>query len=465
MTIVMNIKELKIKNIFDEIANESSTNEKMNILSKYKNYELLKRVLYLANSKRVKFYIKQIPKYSRLETHTHTLEGALSSLDLLSNRSITGNEAIQHLRETLMCCEPDDAYIIERIIEKDCKIGMGTRNINKVFPNLIEKTGYMGCKSYSKELIEKILAKGTCYSQEKMDGRFVNIIIQGGEVQNESRQGEPTILDKPKFITELSQLKDCVLNAELTMSGISRYESNGIISSLISIATKRLNGEDITKDVNKLESKHMSYREALDLIRVTAWDILTIDEYFTRKCKRPYSERLEELNNTLKGFSMSSIVETRLVSSIEEIMLHFEEILKRGGEGLVIKGMDGVWTDGKPVYNVKVKKEINLDLRVSGFNYGTGKNTNLISSLNVESEDGLLKTSPTGINEEDMEYITANQNKLMNTILEIKCSGISQDRNGNYSVLHPVYKMFRTDKTVANTLVECIEINKSSSLL
>jgi hypothetical protein len=53
----------------------------------------------------------------------------------------------------------------------------------------------------------------------------------------------------------------------------------------------------------------------------------------------------------------------------------------------------------------------------------------------------------------------------MNTILEIKCSGISQDRNGNYSVLHPVYKMFRTDKTVANTLVECIEINKSSSLL
>lgn len=455
-----------IKQIFDEISNESSTNEKMNILSKYKNNELLKNVLYLANSKRIKFYIKQIPEYSRLETHTHTLEAALVGLNLLSERKVTGHEAIQHLKEVLMCCEPDDAYIIERIIEKDCKIGMGTRNINKVFPDLIEKTGYMGCKPYSKELILKLLSKGSCYSQEKMDGRFINIIIQGGEVQNESRQGEPTILDNPKFMSELTQLNDCVLNGELTMGGgISRYESNGIISSLISIAIKQVNGEDTTKDINKLEAKHMSYREALDLIRVTAWDMLTIDEYFTRKCKRPYSERFAELNNVIKGFKTLSIVETREVSTIEEVMNHFEDVLKRSGEGTVVKSMDGVWADTKPSYQIKVKKEINLDLRVSDFNYGTGKNANLISSLNVESEDGLLKTSPTGINEEDMEYITANQDKLMNTILEIKCSGISQDRNGNYSVLHPVYKMFRTDKTIANTLVECIEINKSSSLL
>ena len=52
---------MNIKQIFDEIANESGTNEKMNILSKYKENELLKNVLYMANSKRVKFYIKQIP--------------------------------------------------------------------------------------------------------------------------------------------------------------------------------------------------------------------------------------------------------------------------------------------------------------------------------------------------------------------------------------------------------------------
>jgi len=456
---------MNIKDIFDEIANESGTNEKMNILSKYKENDLLKRVLYMANSKRVKFYIKQIPEYMKDSLpFPNDLKWGLDSLEVLSLRTITGHAAINHLENVLESLSSDDAYIVERIIEKDCKIGMGTRNINKVFPDLIEKTGYMGCKPYSKDLITKLLSKGTAYSQEKMDGRFLNIIIQGGEVYMESRQGEPTILEDPLFVSELVGIKDCVLNGELTMDGLPRYESNGIVSSLITIATKKSEGKDVTKDIEKLEKKHLPYREALDRIRVTAWDILTIEEYFTRKCKRTYEERFEELNETLQGFKTLSVVETREVNTIEEVMAHFVEVLKRNGEGTVVKGMDGVWADTKPSYQIKVKKEINLDLKIVGFNYGTGKNVNLISSINVESAEGLLKTSPTGISEDDMEYITNNQDILMGKILEIKCSGISQDSEGNYSVLHPVYKHIRDDKDTANSLEECIEIDQSVSL-
>ena len=56
----------------------------------------------------------------------------------------------------------------------------------------------------------------------------------------ESRQGEPTILEDPLFLSELVGIKDCVLNGELTMEGLPRYDSNGIVSSLITIATKQL---------------------------------------------------------------------------------------------------------------------------------------------------------------------------------------------------------------------------------
>jgi DNA ligase-1 len=440
----------------------------MNILERNKDNELLKKVLYLANSKRVKFYIKQIPEYVKNiyilgDNLTHA---TLHELSPLSNREITGHAAIQHLKKILESVDPDAAYIIERIIEKDCKINMGTRNINKVIPDLIEKTGYMGCKPYSKELIEKVLEKGQCYSQEKMDGRFVNIVIQGHEVMMESRQGEPTLLEKPFFLYELSDLKDCVINAELTMAGLPRYESNGIISSLIKIAEKKSKGEDATKDIKKLEAKHLPYKEALDLIRVTAWDILTIDEYFTRTCKRKYKERLGELYVTLTNCERVTVVETRVVSTVEEVMYHFEEVLKRDGEGTVVKSMDGVWADTKPSYQIKVKKEMNLDLRVVGFNYGEKgtKNENFISSLDVESEDGLLKTKPQGLDEDEMEYVTNNQDKLLGKIVEIKCSGLSQNSKGEYSTLHPVFKGFRDDKDTANTLAECIEINEASSL-
>lgn len=457
---------MTIKQIFDEIANESGTNEKMNILRKYSDNELLVKVLYLANSKRVKFFIKQIPEYTTVDHYDRSpLEHGVDALSKLSSRELTGHAGIAHLQDILSHLDYDDAYIIERIIEKDCKIGVGTRNINKVIPNLIEKTGYMGCKPYSKKLIEELLADATAYSQEKMDGRFVNIVIQGGEVQMESRQGEPTLLDDPAFMAELSRLnKDCVLNGELTMDGVERYQSNGMIASLIDIAKK----DGDVKKIAKFEKKHMPYREALDAVRVTAWDILTLDEYFTRTCTRPYYARLDELKATLAslGESKLSVVETRVVSSVEEVMAHFTEVLKRNGEGTVVKSLDGVWADKKPNYQIKVKKEMNLDLRVIGFNYGKAgtKNENVISSLDVESEEGTLKTSPGGINEDDMQYITDHQQELHGKIIEIKCSGISQDENGNYSTLHPVFKMFRDDKDVANTLEECIEINESASL-
>ena len=455
---------MTIKQIFDEIANESGTNEKMNILSKYKDNELLKRVLYMANSKRVKFYIKQIPEHIKDRyPFPQDLSWALDSLEELTERRLTGHAAIDHLHTLLETVNSDDSYILERIIEKDCKIGMGTRNINKVFPGLIEKTGYMGCKPYSRDLIEKLLSQGNCYSQEKMDGRYVNIIIQGGEVTCESRQGEPTILDNPYFMGELSELPDCVINGELTMDGVERYESNGIISSLITIATKKSEGKDPSKDIAKLEKKHMSYHTALDSIRVTAWDMLTIEEYFTRKCNRPYNERFAELKTLFVDTRMLSVVETRLVETIDEVMAHFVEVLKRNGEGTVVKSTDGVWADKKPNYQIKVKKEIDLDLKIVGFNYGTKgtKNENLISSLQVESADGLLKTDPTGLTEAEMEFVTANQESLLGKILEVKCSGVSKDSDGNYSVLHPVYKHIRDDKDEANTLEECIEIDKS----
>lgn len=468
--------EKTIKEIFDEIAAESSTNTKMEILGKYKDNKLLKKVLYMANSKRIKFYLKQIPEYEYFQTDW-TLERALESLESIQRREVTGQLAINKLVVILENVSPDDAYIIERIIEKDCKIGMGTRNINKVLgKNFIEKTGYLGAKSYSDRLVKNILKSNPInFSQEKMDGRYVNVIIRGGEVEMCSRQGEPTILDGAKFLSELETLKDCVLNGELTMDSpdggiIDRYTSNGIITSLIDINKKReeRTPEETQKKIDAFEKKHMGFKDALDLVRLTTWDILSIDEYFDVKSDLPYNIRFNKLKGLIddNNLTMVSLVETREVSTMEEVIEHFEEILSKNGEGTILKSYDGKWKDGKPVTQIKLKKEIELDLKIVGFNYGTGKNSDVISSLNCESEDGLLKTSPTGMKEDVMVDITERQEELLGTVVAVKCSGLSQDSDGNYSLLHPVYKGLRIgEKDIANSLEECIEINKSSQFI
>lgn len=459
---------MNIKQIFDEIASESSTNKKMEILEKYKDNELFKKVLYVANSGRIKFHIKQIPDFTQMgEMVDYKLESALEQLEQLSKRIVTGDAAKEHLSWILGSLNSDDAYIVKRIIEKDCKIGVGTTNINKIWEGLIEKVGYQGCKPYSKDLVDKLFAKHKkVFSQLKCDGQYVNIIIEDSNPGLESRQGEKTNLDNPKFLEELKKLPNCVLNAELTIENVERYKSNGIITSLISIANKIDKGENVDKEISKFESKHMPYRQALDSIVVTSWDILTIDEYYKRKSNKIYEDRFEELKSLLVGFTMVSAVECREVKTKEEAMQHFEEVLERGLEGTVLKAADGLWVDSKPNYQIKIKKEVMLDLKIVGFSYGDKgtKNEHLVSSLEVESEDGILKSTAGGITEEMMEDITNNQDKYLGTIAEIKCNGVSVTSKG-YSLLHPRFKKSRIgDKDVANTLDECLEIHKASSL-
>lgn len=212
-----------IKKIFDEIAAEPGSNRKMEILSSYKDNDLLKKVLYLALSPRVKFYIKQIPAYNSDNNGGENLDWALDGLKNLSDRVYTGHMASNWLSTLLSGISTDDAYIIERIIEKDPKIGMGSSNVNKVFKNLIEETPYMGAKSFSEELARKIFDNGgTGFSQIKMDGRYCNAMIRNGIVDLESRQGEPTIVTGAVFLEELSKFPDCVLNGELTMDSVEK---------------------------------------------------------------------------------------------------------------------------------------------------------------------------------------------------------------------------------------------------
>ena len=459
---------MTIKQIFDEIAAESGNNAKIALLKKYSDNKLLERVLYMADSKRVKFYIKRIPEYV-FDDVEWTLEQGLDMLMRLANREITGQSAIDTLSILLGNVSTDDAYVIERIIEKDPKIGMGTTFINKVFKGLIEETPYMGAIAFDEKKARKIFEGGAHgVSQVKMDGRYCNAIIRNGEVELESRQGEPTIVTGATFLEELTKFPNCVLNGELTMDGIPRYESNGIIASIIDICGKKHSRSDIenAKKLEKFTQKHGDFDEALSKIRYTVWDMITIDEYFDAKSAVPYINRMALLVSMLQSVNVTRIsqVESQIVDSYEDAIAHFREVLGRGEEGTILKSISGHWKDGKPNHQIKMKLEMALDLVITGFNYGTKgtKNENVISSFNAESSCGKLKTRPQGLTESLMEEITENQDKLLGTVIEIKCCGLSQDQFGSYSVLYPAFKHFRNDKTEANTLEECIEIQTAA---
>lgn len=461
---------MTIKQIFDEISSVGGDLAKKEVLKKYKDNELLKRVLYMCLSKKVKFYLKQLPEYEPANGDGEGLEWGLNGLGKIQDRTYTGSMATNWLGVILSALDADDAYIIERIIDKDPKIGMGRTFINGIMTDLIEDTPYMGAISFNEKKARALFKDGAkAYSQIKMDGRYCNATIENGEVYLESRQGEPTIITGSKLLSDLGQFDNVVLNGELTMDGVSRYESNGIIASIIDISSKKATRTEKENDkkMSAFVAKHGSFENALNNIRFTVWDIISVEDYANAFSEVPYNERLGvlgELISSQEDGSMVSMIETNEVSSFEDAMEHFKTLLNEGEEGTVLKSTTGNWKDGKPNWQIKLKLEINLDLKIVGFNLGTKgtKNENVISSFNVESSCGLLKTRPQGIKEKTMDYITENQDTLLGTIIEVKCSGLSNDSSGNYSLLYPTFKLFRDDKAVANSLEECIEIQNAA---
>lgn len=456
-----------IREILNEITATSGTNDKMAVLRKYELNSTLKTVLYLAHSKRVKYYIKQIPEYTPCKDGIPAdITWALGALEDIQNRTVTGGEAVAQLRYILTQLDEDDAKVIELIIGKSTKINLGTTNINKVFKGLIEKTPYQGAKSFSEKLARDIFKKfGYAYSDVKMDGRYANCLIDNGEIEFESRQGEKTYIPmNSTLVKELSTFGDGVLNGELTMVGLDRYTSNGIIASIVDIEGKREErGEVATnKKLVAFAKKHGDYQENIDKIRYTVWDSITLNDYFNKKSDTPYNERLDYLykKTPILDCTRISIVERKKVYSYEEAMEHFQEMLLRGEEGTILKGPTATWKDGKPTWQVKMKLDMNIDLKIVGFEFGEKgtKNENVYSTINLETSCGTLKTNASGMKEVMMADITERSEELLGTIVEIRCSGLSQNSRGDWSTLHPSVVELRDDKDTCDSLTSAKEI-------
>jgi len=456
-----------ILNKIETIGNISSTRKKEGRLREVASDDLLKKVLYLMLSRRVKFYIQSIPEYGTC-SHGHqqiSLSDALDMLEPISSREVTGNKAKEHLAYILSSVNEHDAEIIKRIIKKDAKIGMGAKSINKVIKGLVEITPYMGAVSYDKKKVERLIATGHAVSQTKMDGRYANVLIHhDGSVEIESRQGEPTYVHGPVIKAfDNSLVKGIVLNGEITMRGdIDRYTANGIVASIVSIRKKEAQGSNTDKEKAKFEkSNGMTIEEAEGLIVYSVWDAITLDEYFDNASSRPYEERYDVACDAVATIDHPSIqmVEYIPVISFGEAMRDFQDKIKAGEEGTILKSLKGTWKNGKPVWQIKMKLNMTVDMKIIGFNDGTEgtKNEGSIGSLKCASSDDIVFADPSGIKDDERDMFNADRESFIGKIVEVKCCGLSEDANGNKSLLHPSFVRIRDDKSVADSYQDMVE--------
>ena len=441
-----------IYDIIQEIKATSSKNEKIEILKKHEDNELLKKVLVACYSPYVQYYIRKIPDYepctrpdAALGLPTPLAE-ALEVLPALSTREVTGHDARDMLAGLLGDLSPGDAHIIERIIAKTMDAGFSESTVNKVWKKLVPTYPCLLANPYKEKTIAKIVYPA--YSQCKADGMRINVHVVGGEVSMCGRSGKPVDILGELDADMLKLAKhipgDIMFDGELIL-----VENDGSV-----MARKKGNGK-----LNKAIRGKMPANEA-KAVRIRVWDVITREAFVAEKDTRPYSERFELVKNAVAKANAPKVelIETREVANLAEAEEHFSEMLLSGEEGTILKNKDHVWEDRRSPGLVKMKSEKDCDLEVIGYNPGKGKFEGMVGSIICTSADRLVEVSISGLSDALRKEITDNAASWIGRIVEVRYNERISDKSRSDvdSLFLPRFVELREDKSEANKSAEIL---------
>jgi len=428
---------MNINEFLNDLAANSSRNYKLDKLNQHADNQLLRQVVFLALDPFTQFYIRKIPSYTTNSVQT-SLENALGGLHDLSSRTVTGNAAIEYLRMLLSSLSPDDAKVLERIIQKDLKCGVSISTANDVWMGLIKEYPCMLCSGYEQKLVDKV--NFPAYAQLKMDGMRFNAIVRDGQVEFRSRNGKEIHLlgNLEKEFADLAGVVNCVFDGELLVMDEDDYQY-----------ADRQTGNGI---LNKANKGTITATEA-SRVRAVVWDIIPYIYFIDGYCPTPYSTRFATLENMPLETGKIRRVASQTVSSLEQAQQVFQMYLSDGQEGIILKDGSGVWEDKRAKHQIKFKGELECDLKIVAVEEGTGKYTGMLGAIVCESSDGIIKVN-VGSGFNDAHRKTLKEKDILGKIVAIKYNSRIKNKSGEESLFLPIFVEIREDKDIADSSKE-----------
>ena len=93
---------------------------------------------------------------------------------------------------------------------------------------------------------------------------------------------------------------------------------------------------------------------------------------------------------------------------------------------------------------LKLKVMQTCDLKIIGFQEGTGKHVNKLGALIVDFKGNSVGVG-TGFSDEDRTFIWDNRDSLLGRVVELRYFEITKDKNGIESLRFPAYVTIRED--------------------
>jgi len=410
--------------IFNKLKAITSNKDKEELLKQNKDNSYLANLLYLNLNPYGRFYIKTIPEYTKSRPPWINGPAAYKEFiqltNKLQNRELTGNAAKEAVKVFMAHTIESEATIYKSILLKEA-IGVGTKTVNKVWPNLVPSFEVMLAPN---EIPNILNIRYPLYVQPKYDGFRCVYLPLGGSESFFSRSGKP--FGNQELIEHFSALQGItsyVLDGEL-------YSHKRSFNEIVAILTTET--AQIPND-----------------IKYIVYDCVPIEDWKAQNCNLTYEYRLKLLRTVITGsvadYAKVIDVPTDIVETPLAVKNLYETYLQKGYEGVMLKSVEGKYKWKRCTINsgemLKLKPFETLDLKVTGTYAGEGQFTGLAGGLIVDYNTNAVRVG-SGFTLENRKDIKENSNKYIGKTVEIKYQEVTEDN----SLRFPTFIRLREDK-------------------
>ena len=165
------------------------------------------------------------------------------------------------------------------------------------------------------------------------------------------------------------------------------------------------------------------------------------------------------------------IIPYKRVDSIQEALKQTSEWMSLGYEGSILKDFELKYIDHTSKKQLKLKLEIELDLRVIEFIEGNkgSKNEAYFSAIVIGNDEGTIRTQigVTTMTEDTRDWFHENRDKVIGEIMEVKCNDITiGSGKTQYALSHGRYVQMRIgEKTETDTLERAFQLKEMAMQL
>jgi len=384
------------------------------------------------------FGVRQVPETVGLEGRANPWPSFWGLLEALRLRSVTGNAARESIEQMSQEFDSDEWNgLCRRVIIKDLRCGISEKTLNKVLGKTAWKIPVFSCQLAQDSNDHPAKLRGAKRLEVKLDGVRVLAVVTSNTVNLFSRNGKP--------FENFPQISDALIPLLSKLPSVDFSGGRGYV----------LDGEIVGESFQQLmRQAHKKSDARTDGMIYHVFDIVPLPEFRDGKWNKDQLDRIEILERFKKMLDTTDCVRIMPGMYVDldtaeghDVMRRFAEAsVVQGYEGIMIKSLDTPYECKRSSAWMKWKPTITVDLNITGFEEGTGRNAGRLGAIiceGVDNDRAIRVNVGSGLSDSDRDQYWSARGDLLGRVVEVQADAVTQNQDGSYSLRFPRFVRFR----------------------